>query len=405
MLVLSRKKGDGVVINNDITVSVVEIRQDKVRLGIVAPAHVPVHRQEVFNAIHGNTASSHPGPRVDSRSTEAFAMMTVPAGLPAIRVMLLAYQANQPLLLIGAHGIGKSALLARAARALRVQFLTRDLSLMEPPDLIGLPVKDHDGRTHYATPAFLPRDGRGLLIFEELNRSPHYMQGPCLQLLTERTLGDYSLPTGWLPCAAINEGDLYQVEELDAALRSRFMQLRLVPDASEWSRWGRKRIHSKVLSFIDRTPNVFEDPASNPRAWTYVSRVLRRWEKAKLPQEVLLTAVAGLVDQTWAVAFLQHYVGDKQPLTADQVLVSYAKHSRAFRRWVKKGRLDLITASLEAIKKRLKKGEVAEFVQSDEPSLKNLAAFAGDLPADVRDEFTSWLQNLEIDLAYASSVL
>ena len=57
MLVLSRKKNESIVINNDITVTVVEIRGDKVRLGIVAPKEVPVHRQEVFDAIHGKNAA------------------------------------------------------------------------------------------------------------------------------------------------------------------------------------------------------------------------------------------------------------------------------------------------------------------------------------------------------------
>ncbi|HVS38029.1 MAG TPA: carbon storage regulator CsrA [Gemmataceae bacterium] len=62
MLVLSRKKNESIVINNDVIVTVVEIRGDKVRLGIVAPKEVPVHRQEVFDAIHGkeNPAASSP---------------------------------------------------------------------------------------------------------------------------------------------------------------------------------------------------------------------------------------------------------------------------------------------------------------------------------------------------------
>jgi carbon storage regulator len=54
MLVLSRKKNESIVINNDIVITVVEIRGDKVRLGIVAPKDVPVHRQEVYEAIHGH---------------------------------------------------------------------------------------------------------------------------------------------------------------------------------------------------------------------------------------------------------------------------------------------------------------------------------------------------------------
>src|SRR5437899_3112500 len=60
MLVLSRKKNESIVINNDITVTVVEIRGDKVRLGIVAPKEVPVHRQEVYDAIHGKDAEPAP---------------------------------------------------------------------------------------------------------------------------------------------------------------------------------------------------------------------------------------------------------------------------------------------------------------------------------------------------------
>ena len=53
MLVLSRKKNESIVINNDVVITIVEIRGDKVRLGIVAPKDVPVHREEVYEAIHG----------------------------------------------------------------------------------------------------------------------------------------------------------------------------------------------------------------------------------------------------------------------------------------------------------------------------------------------------------------
>ena len=53
MLVRSRKKNESIVINNDIVITVIEVRGDKVRLGIEAPKDVPVHRQEVYEAIHG----------------------------------------------------------------------------------------------------------------------------------------------------------------------------------------------------------------------------------------------------------------------------------------------------------------------------------------------------------------
>jgi len=54
MLVLSRKKNESIVINDDITIVVVEIRGDKVRLGVEAPKEVPVHRREVYEAIKRN---------------------------------------------------------------------------------------------------------------------------------------------------------------------------------------------------------------------------------------------------------------------------------------------------------------------------------------------------------------
>ncbi len=59
MLVLSRKKNESLIINDDIVVTVVEIRGDKVRLGIVHPKEASVHRQEVWEAIHkGATVAS-----------------------------------------------------------------------------------------------------------------------------------------------------------------------------------------------------------------------------------------------------------------------------------------------------------------------------------------------------------
>lgn len=51
MLVLSRQRDESIIIGDNIVITVVDIRGDKVRLGIVAPREVPVHRREVYEAI------------------------------------------------------------------------------------------------------------------------------------------------------------------------------------------------------------------------------------------------------------------------------------------------------------------------------------------------------------------
>ncbi len=64
MLVLSRKKGESVIIRENIVVTVVEIRGDKVRLGIEAPEDVPVHRREVYEAIKRVEGSQTKSPEI-----------------------------------------------------------------------------------------------------------------------------------------------------------------------------------------------------------------------------------------------------------------------------------------------------------------------------------------------------
>lgn len=59
MLVLSRQRNESIVIGDDIVITVVDIRGDKVRLGVFAPSEVPVHRQEVYEAIQRQKAQEN----------------------------------------------------------------------------------------------------------------------------------------------------------------------------------------------------------------------------------------------------------------------------------------------------------------------------------------------------------
>ncbi len=56
MLVLSRTRDETIMIGDDVEITIVDIRGDKVRLGINAPSHIPVHRKEVYDAIKRENA-------------------------------------------------------------------------------------------------------------------------------------------------------------------------------------------------------------------------------------------------------------------------------------------------------------------------------------------------------------
>ncbi len=319
--------------------------------------------------------------------------MAIPAGPKLIRRIVLAYRSNVPVMLHGLHGVGKSEILAQASEKLDVGLLVRDLSLMEPPDLVGIPEVD-GGRTHFRPPACLPTTGSGLLVFEELNRCPRYMQAPTFQLLTARELNDYVLPDGWLPVAAVNDAtDGYSVDDLDPALMSRFAHIRVVADARSWCSWASGAgVHPAVIAFVGQAPKVFEKPTSNPRSWTYASRVLNAWESSPDRQEDdLVTLLAGLLDESWAHAFLKVYQTRPRVPAASEIANDYRAWRRKVRAWVRAGRLDMVTATWLSLKAGLSEASFRQDVVSDPMCIGNVEQFIEDMHAELRTEAGEWL--------------
>jgi MoxR-like ATPase len=337
-------------------------------------------------------------------------MITIKAGRPLIDLVKLCHAADVPLMIEGRHGVGKSALLERAADELGIDFICRDLSLMEPADLLGLPVLD-GAVMRYAVPSFLPTGGKGLIVFEEVNRCPCYMRAPCLQLLTARTLNDYQLPRGWVPCAAVNPADdRYEVADLDPALLSRFVRATVVPDREEWLGWARDGgIHSDVIAYVEGDPSIFavpegdlgsttgvDAPTSNPRAWTYVSRLLEAAARTGASREILRVAISGLVGAARAGAFLKTLRDDARALSANMAL-DYTRWRAKFQGWIDAGRLDLVNASLLNLMKHLQVRRNFDAVRADHSRWKNLGMFLAGLPGDLREDAEKFFEERGYD--------
>ncbi len=313
-------------------------------------------------------------------------LKNVRVGQPLLDLVTLCYKAKEPLLLIGRHGCGKSMVLEQAAEELEIGYICRDLSLMEPTDLVGMP-KLEDNKTIFLPPDFLPTSGKGIMVFEELNRCPRYMRSPCLQLLTARTLNDYVLPKGWLTVAAVNPSeDGYEVEELDKALSSRFVCVNVVPDVNLWLEWAEEnKIHSKVREYVDSDPDIFTD--TDPRSWSKVSALVKandgKWNHA------LEAAISGLVGTHRTVAFKSSMSGKTSGLPNIMDLLDnyHNKYRSKIKQMVKDARMDLLETLVHQILLVLRNTVQLDVIKASYEKRNALVDLVSvDLPPDLGDK-------------------
>jgi hypothetical protein len=317
-----------------------------------------------------------------------------PVGLPlgplVKEILKIAYRARRPALLEGHTGIGKSDVVAQVARELGIGYTVLDLSLLEPPDLVGLPVIS-DGRTAYAPPRSLPLDGAGILMLEELNRADRFIQQPALQLLTARRLHEYVLPPGWVAFAAINpETDEYQVTPLDLALRVRFLYLAVRADRDAWLLWaGANGVHPAVLQLARRHDRVLDD--TPPRTWTYVSELLRCLTAQEFRDERLLRGLlGGCLSPVWVEELLQDLDGAEagDGLDLRQLLTAYHTDA-ALRARVQglrsEGRTDVLEQLAYRVLQLIDGPELSRALANKEFNLESFEALLTDLPGDHRE--------------------
>lgn len=314
----------------------------------------------------------------------------VPAGPRLVAALKAAYRARLPVLLEGPTGIGKSEVVAEAALELGVEVVVLDLSLLEPPDLVGLPRIDGDV-TRFARPAILPRAGAGILFLEELNRAERAVQQPALQLLSARRLHEYVLPPGWSCVAAVNpdDGD-YQVSTLDRALRARFLELKVCADRATWLAWAEGNgVHAAIVDLVRSHEQAFE--AAPPRTWTYAARLLASLEAAELRNDDLLRDLfGGYLPPAWVERLLAtRDRWDRVALPVDvRALLREADREGALleplRELAKAGRSDVLAEVASRVESIVRGSEVQLLAARGDLRLPALEALVRELPGDTR---------------------
>ena len=245
--------------------------------------------------------------------------------------------ASQNIMLTGKHGIGKSQILRQFFEERNQKVVVLFLGQMsDPGDLIGLPhLNEETGKTDFMLPYWFPTDGKPIVLFlDELNRARPEVLQTIMDLTLNRTLAGNSLPEGSRVISAVNDGEEYQLTDLDPALVSRFNIYEFRPTVQEWLLWAQKeKLDSRVTDFISENPEMLDgaefrredqglEKTPDRRGWERVSRVL----KGNNPDNFLRSVVAGIIGMPTATKLFAS-ISKKRLITAKQLLLdSFEKH-------------------------------------------------------------------------------
>ena len=212
-------------------------------------------------------------------------MTLKPSDLSTYLNSLVRNRIKTSLMIWGPPGIGKSSIVQQTADAHGLGFIDLRLSQLAPTDLRGLPVAKATSKTsglsRWYPPEFLPRRGLGILFLDEINLAPPTMQGMAQQLILDRRVGSYEVPSGWYIWAAGNRSeDRAAVFDMPAPLANRFLHLDVGADLDSFKSFALARnVHEHVIAFLLFRPTLLHklDPQQpawpSPRSWVMASQL------------------------------------------------------------------------------------------------------------------------------------
>ena len=241
--------------------------------------------------------------------------------------------AEQNIMLVGRHGIGKSRILEDFFAARGEKVVTLFLGQMsDPGDLIGLPHLDEKtGRTDFMLPYWFPVDGQPIVLFlDELNRARPEVLQTVMDLTLNRKLAGKCLPAGSHIISAVNGGSEYQLTELDPALVSRFNIYEFAPSVEDWITWARgASLDSRIIDFISENPEYLDGDSAlddsdglsrspDRRSWERTSNIIKNFKSLGQKELVLVSGIVG----SQAASLFFRFVNDSSLPSAKSILCS-----------------------------------------------------------------------------------
>lgn len=242
---------------------------------------------------------------------------TVAIGEPMKRLLNLLHEAGQVPFLWGAPGIGKTSIVREWADERGLQLIPVHLPTMEPFDLRGVPVPDHQRRVTVWLPPETFTGGKQPTVhfLDELNMAELPTLRAVFPLVLEGRLGDVQV-NGWRIAAGNPPSSSTLANELPAPLVNRFCHLLCRADINHWLRWARRSgIHQQVMGYLEANPDqLYVEPQrldptqhqvlTTPRSWHAVSDVLHAAERTQMPLTAVAPLIVGWLGRAIGVSFL-----------------------------------------------------------------------------------------------------
>lgn len=244
-----------------------------------------------------------------------------------------AAQGQLPILLVGAPGVGKTAIVRQAAKACKMQYRCLYLTDLDPVDLGGLPIPvgecverrlDSD-LAQYVDPKCPPT----IILLDELGQASPAMQAAAAKLIWARELAGKPLAPAVSVMAATNRAsDRAGAGPLLSHLVSRFASIiHIEADLDIWQDWARKtRIDASVRSLLAWRPNLLMQFDSAAGAALKAYACPRSWERAsqlcalRLSEDSLTHALAGAVGDGPAAELMAHKRLVESKLDLDSIM-------------------------------------------------------------------------------------
>ena len=229
------------------------------------------------------------------------------------RAAVLAMMSGTTVNLVGATGIGKTDMASQIAKKFGRKFYAFNSAINSAEDMIGIPHIDKEkNETHWTKPYWFPKNGKYVILIDEINRADKNTLNALLPFLLNGTLHEHTLPNGvWVMCASNPDTDDYDLVNSfdDLAVYSRMCILNVNIDVNSWRKWIKdtkretKHLEKLMETTLEKGDKSLPDTQKpNPRSFAKmvdmikIAKKYNRESKSNyFTEEVLLMACKGIV--------------------------------------------------------------------------------------------------------------